>query len=278
MGAIDQWPTIPLSYKDPPDSPIQVRVLAKWDLFLGAIAAGLPIQDAMMKFLIKRAEIEACVRLGPEQRQRWNQARLAAKKTKFSAFDLEEIFDKIANGSPVTRAVNEVMNPNVAEPADGSSCSTDFMSLCTQDDDFKQHFEVAVRARALHVGEQILDISDGDGRGDYLDNGKGGFTPDGAKVNRDKLRVETRRALMSSWYPKLFGEKKGDVQVNVQINHAARLEEARSRRTSRSANKIPQKLIEATFKDAPAAAEPEKADWDDVPATAAESTVWREES
>lgn len=38
-----------------------------------------------------------------------------------------------------------------------------------------------MRARSPHVSEEILDISDGDGRGDYLDNGKGGLTPDGAR-------------------------------------------------------------------------------------------------
>lgn len=43
-------------------------------------------------------------------------------------------------------------------------------------------------------------------------------------MNRDKLRVDTRTRLMSAWYPKPFSEKKGDVQVNVQVNHARRLE------------------------------------------------------
>jgi hypothetical protein len=271
MAAVDTLPTIPLNIPDPPDSPVPMKVLAKWDLFIGEIAAGTPIEKAMMKYFIKRAEIEACVRSSSEQRQRWNEARLAARKREFSAFDVEEFFEQVSGGLPIVKAFEAVWG------GQSSVVFKNLMHLCAQDPDFKEMYQSALQTRALHESEAIRDIADGDGRGDYLDNGKGGFTPDGAKVNRDKLRVDTRYRLMSAWNAKMFGEKKGDVQVNVQVNHAARLEEARSRRTARSATKIPQRLIEATFKDVPPVEEA-ATDWDDVPREAAQSTVWREES
>lgn len=264
-------PATPRSFKDPPDSPVPVKVLTKWDLFLGEIAAGMKIEDAMMKFFIKRAEIEACIRLSPEQRQRWNEARMAGRKTVYSALDLEDFFRDISSGDTIKEAYNKVWQGCPSEHF------ANLMFLCTQDPEYKDMYEAALKARALQMSEQILEISNGDGTGDYLDNGKGGFTPDGAKVNRDKLRVETRRGLMSSWYPKLFGEKKGDTNVNVQINHAAALEAARSRRDTKGTVKpITHDVVEAAFRPR-AALPPAENEWDDVPKEAT-STVWREES
>jgi hypothetical protein len=269
MSKINTFPSTPRSLIDPKGRSAPANTMSKWALFLGDITTGTPLQDAMLKHRMKRAEIEACIRLSPEERQRWNDARMAARKRAWSAFDLEDIFAKIAAGTPVLKAiaaVRPVFNPEKG----GSSVVEDFMKLCTQDPEFKEMYEFALKSRAVIASEQIIDIADGDGR-DYLDNGKGGFTPDGAKVNRDKLRVETRRGLMSAWYPKLFSENKGDVQVNVQVNHAQRLEEARARRDTRSANRSPTAIVDAVFNDRPAVEEA-KPDWDDLP------TIWREET
>lgn len=266
MLSLETMPAIPRGLTQPAAPPTVQRVMSRWNLFLGEIAIGTPLQEAMLKHLVKSAEIEACIRSSPDERQRWNDARLAARKTKWSALDIEEIFAKISGGTPIHEAIRSV------RPLEDTS---DFTYLCTADPELHEQYMAACRSRAVLTGEEIITIADGDGD-DTLDNGKGGLTPHSAKVNRDKLRVDTRKALMSNWFPKLFGEK-AQTQVNVQINnHAARLEEARARRDTRTVKRlepaITSGVVDAAFKDYKPEAVKEA--WDDIAEPV--STVWRE--
>jgi hypothetical protein len=241
----------------------------RWTQFLGSIASGMQLADAMMKHYITRADIEACVRLDPAERQRWEEARIAGRKRKWSAFDLEEIFAEIAAGSPIKAAV-QATRP-------GSKAYKEFVDLCANDSEWKAQYEAALRARSLAESENIIEIADGDGD-DTLDNGKGGLVPHSAKVNRDKLRVETRSRLMAAWHTRMFGERKNDVQVNVQVNHAATLEEARSRAKQRRATKV-----EGTTRELPLVRVSDNdTDWDHIPKESGTepvlSTIWREET
>ncbi len=239
--------------------PDKTSTISRWTLFLGSIASGTSLEESMLKHYMKRADIEACIRIGAEERQRWNDARLAARKLKWSAFDIEDILARISGGMTVGDAVN-LSRPEGTE---------EFTFLCMNDPEWYELYMRALKSRALIVSEQIIEIADGDGSGDYLDNGKGGFIPDNAKVNRDKLRADTRTKLMGHWFPKLFGEKQG-TQVNVQINnHAARLEEARQRRDSRSSLKpLPEPIVDAVFNEAAAI---DQDSWDDL-----KDATWRE--
>jgi len=262
-----QVPATPRGLPNPGAPPVPQKTLSRWTLFLGELAVGTPLADAMLKHYMTRADIESCVRSAPEERARWNDARLAARKRAWSAFDIEDILGRIAAGTPITEAVDEVRPGGSAE----------FTYLCTADPDLHEQYLRALKSRAILLGEDTLKISDGDGD-DVLDNGKGGQIPNGAKVNRDKLRVETRTRLMSNWFPKLFGEK-AQTNVAVQIvNHAARLEEARGRAASRSATpRISQDIVEAAFREVPSREVPESpVEWDDLPKGAAISTQWLE--
>jgi hypothetical protein len=55
----------------------------RWDEFLGEIAAGMKLPDAMNKCHIARADIEAMCRLddGGLQRQRWLEARTGGRRS-----------------------------------------------------------------------------------------------------------------------------------------------------------------------------------------------------
>lgn len=259
---MSQIPSLPRTFKDPDaPPPAPVKTLTRWSLFLGDIAAGTPIQDAMLKHYMKRADIEACIRDNAEERQRWNEARLAARKRAWSAFDIEDILGRIAGGMPVVESVN-MSRPGAAD---------DFTFLCTADPAWNAMYMAALKARAILEGEKVLEIVD-DTSNDTIP-GRWGDVPNNAAVNRSKLRAESRMRLMGSWYPKLFGEKKGDTQVNVQVNYAAKLEEARARRDTRKALPLSRDVVDAVFQESPAEEKPE---WDDMPAEAPVSTVWRE--
>lgn len=236
-------PSTPLSLKDPPKPPTPQKTLSRWDQFLGSIAVGTPIQDAMMKHYMTRADIEACVRRAPEERARWNDARLAARKRAWTVFEVEDILKKISGGMPINDAVAEVKGHERC-----AAETEEFTYLCAVDPELHDQYMRACKSRAIIVGEEILKIAD-DPKDDTLP-GRWGDIPNQAAVNRAKLKVETRTKLMSSWFPKLFSEK-NSTQVNVQINnHAARLEEARQRASSRHVT-LPEKTVEAVFQDVP---------------------------
>jgi hypothetical protein len=249
----------PRGLPDPGAPPKPVQTLTRWTQFLGSIAAGIALPDAMLKHFISRADIEACVRSSAEERTRWDEARLAALKRGWSAFDFEDIFERIAGGMPVQEAICAVRG---AAAATGNAYSA-FNRIIIADSTLNEMYMAALKSRALVMSEQIIEIAD-DASNDMAHNDKGGEVPNNAAVNRSKLQVETRARLMGAWHTKMFGEAKQPVQVAVQINHAVRLEEARVRRDTRTVAKasIPQRVMDAAFSEAEVV--PEKPEWDDL--------------
>lgn len=258
----------PRGLPDPGAPPTAVKTLSRWAQFLGSIAAGVLLPDAMLKHFITRADIEAAVRSSAEERQRWDEARLAALKRGWSAFDFEDIFARIAGGDPIRTALESVKG------AMNGDLYSAFNRIIIADSVLHEMYLAALKARSLVMGEQIVEIADDDSK-DMAHNEKGDV-PNNAAVNRSKLRVETRARLMSAWNTRMFGEKKDNVQVNVQINHAQRLEEARGRAATRTPS-LPQRVIDAAFTDV----QPEERNaWDDLPTNTKDSepldTQWLE--
>jgi hypothetical protein len=75
--------------------------------------------------------------------------------------------------------------------------------------EFCDNYEHSTKERTLAMGEEILDIAD-DGTNDYMTITKGNNeynVEDREVTNRSKLRVETRKWLMSKMQPKKYGDK-----------------------------------------------------------------------
>jgi hypothetical protein len=237
--ALNLIPATPRTLTDPPPPVKPEKTMTRWTQFLGSVATGMALQDAMLKHFMTRADIEACVRLGIEERQRWNDARVAGKKSKFSAFDIEDILSRIARGCTIGDACQAV-RPGL---------QSEFVEICTQDPELNELYLRACKSRSFIESEKILDIAD-DKTDDVLDNGKV-LVPNQANVNRDKLRVETRARLMAAWNTRVFGENKHNVQVNVQVNHAEKLEQARARAKTKTVTRRQEATLEAEFKELP---------------------------
>ncbi len=234
-------PQTPISMVDPGKPPAPSRLLTRWEEFLGSIAAGMLLQDAMLKHFITRAEIEAKCLVAAEQK-RWNEARAAARRKNWSILDLELVFSEIGCGLTVADAVNDVKPGAYAG----------FHDIVTIDPELNAQYLAALKLRAMHVGEGILEIADCKDDDTLDTGGKAGVVPNNANVNRDKLRVEARLRLMKAWYPQVWGDKP-TTQVNVQINHAEKLEGARARarekRAIPSSRQLLDQAIEATFSE-----------------------------
>lgn len=75
--------------------------------------------------------------------------------------------------------------------------------------DFLEQYTRACHERSEAMAEDILDISD-DGTNDWMEVGRGDnkrTVVDNEAVQRSKLRVDTRKWLMSKMIPKKYGDK-----------------------------------------------------------------------
>lgn len=239
-----QVASTPRSLVDPGPPPTPEKTLTRWEQFLGSIAVGVHLQDAMLKHYMTRADIETCVRHSAENRAAWNDARVAALKRGWTTFDFEDIFERIAGGMGVMEALAEVK---------GAINSSVFNQIVTQDMGLNEQYLAALKAKSLVMQEQIVEMADTKDDDTIENHTKWGTTtlPNNAAVNRSKLQVETRLRLMAAWNTKMFGESKQSTQVNVQVNYAEKLESARTRSTQRAAPlpALTREFIDAAFAD-----------------------------
>jgi hypothetical protein len=261
-------PIIPRSMPDPPPAgPLAPRTLERWDQFLGAVASGMGLPEAKMKFLMTTADIEACARINDLQMQRWDDAVKAGRKRKWSVFQYDDIFGLLAEGKTIKDAQIAVMG----------TYDPHFAQLIVGDPELNARYRQALEIRALTVVEEVIPIIDDDSK-DTLDTLKGPI-PNMAAVSRSKLKGETRLRVAGYYNSKLFGEKKDNVNVQVNIDHVGSLEAARERAKLQDKRVTPKQMaaaIDATFSEKTVAAPAEQdTSWmDEQPADA----QWREES
>lgn len=114
----------------------------------------------------------------------------------------QELADKICE---ITATSNRGINSIAKEL--GISATVVFNWLL--DDDKKDFVEKYTRAKQLQaefLAEEILDIAD-DSRKDTIEHEEFGAMPDHEWMNRSRLRVDTRKWLMSKLMPKKYGDK-----------------------------------------------------------------------
>lgn len=195
---------------------LNTALLARWNEFLRAIAAGVPLESALLNNLLTTAELDLITRTDPMQDQRWLDARLAGEMVAWPALAFEDVCNRVSAGMAVNDAIAAVRggpDPSFFRVADGIPQR-------------KAQFMAAMRAWTLVQAQQLEQISDDTSR-DVLEGPKG---PQGnmAAVQRDRLRVDVRKTLLTAFNRELFGDQKASVQVTIN-NHAEQLEDARAR-------------------------------------------------
>ena len=112
-----------------------------------------------------------------------------------------EICSRIADGQSVRE---------IARSDDMPAMSTIFLWL-SKHKQFTEQYAQACEARAHYLAEELLDVSD-DGTNDWMErkNSDGeniGWSVNGEAIQRSKLRVDTRKWLLSKLQPKKYGDK-----------------------------------------------------------------------
>lgn len=249
---------------DPTETPAIVRALSRWHHFIGSVATGITVQDAMLKHLIKRSEIEAICRSNKQELKKYREAVLAGLRSAYSEMDLDELFNRVAMGLTINEAFVEVF---------GREITPTFYKLLREDTDLEERYQTALKTKATLEVEKVLEIVD-ETSNDTLDGPKGGEIPNMAAVQRSRLRADTRMALAGRWYRRLFGEDKDQTQVTVNVNLAERLERGIQR--LRGVALTQQERSEAIDAEVvPVVVQKMDTSWmDEKP----NETIWREES
>lgn len=215
-------PSSPLSLPSPgkpagtPDP-----LVRRWDSFIGSVAAGLPLPDAMLKHFVTRADIETMTRLpgeaGKTEAKRWAQARSAGKRMTYSLFDIEDIFERIASGMKVGEAVNAV------KPG---SCASSFLGVVNKDPDLIERYKEVKEVAVMMLMDQVTEIAD-DKEGDVLIQEKGP-APNMAAVQRSRLQMDARVLQARAHAPRYYSDKR-EQTITLNINAVERLERANAR-------------------------------------------------
>lgn len=78
--------------------------------------------------------------------------------------------------------------------------------------EFSEQYKLAMASRADAMFEEMIDIAD-DGRNDYLVNDDGDERLNTEHVQRSRLRLDTRKWMLSKMLPKKYGDKLTDETI-----------------------------------------------------------------
>lgn len=148
------------------------------------------------------------------------------RPTKYSDKLADRICRKIAEGYSVR---------SICKEKDMVSMQTLFRWL-RENDKFREQYVRACEERSYAQAEEIIDIAD-NATNDYMEKLEGdGYIFNSENVQRSRLRIDTRKWLMSKMNPKVYGDKLdmttngNDIGVALSAKQAEQLLKARADR------------------------------------------------
>jgi hypothetical protein len=205
---------------------------ATWSALIGMVATGVKMKDAAQKLGIRNCALEGALKTDKKRAEQWEEARLLALRQIWDIESMEAALASIASGSTVKQACAAVGM---------AGHENSFYSLVLKDPVIKTLYEEArlIQAEKMAI-DDLIEISDDTSQDETWD-GKS----NSAAVNRSRLQVDSRKWIASKMHYRRFGDKiQQDVEVNMVIDHAARLDAARKRKEAMHANRsntIPQR-------------------------------------
>jgi len=128
-----------------------------------------------------------------------NTRHAGGRPTKYT----QDLADEICEGITLGNSIR-----TVTKPEHMPAIST-FYKWLRLHDEFAKQYARACEERTEAMSEDILDIAD-DGGNDWMEVHKGdyeGWQLNGEALQRSRLRVDTRKWLMSKMKPKKYGDK-----------------------------------------------------------------------
>lgn len=113
---------------------------------------------------------------------------------------IAEICDRIADGETIRQIAKSEHMP---------AASTIYLALA-RDKDFSEHYAKAREAQLTRWEDELLEIAD-DGSNDWVERERQDGSIDtvlnAEHLNRSRLRVDTRKWIMSKRLPKVYGDR-----------------------------------------------------------------------
>lgn len=193
----------------------------KWQHLIGLVAEGMSTVNAIEQAGVRKFALEAQLRCDPKAKAQWEDAKTAALWRNWDLETIEIILAEVAMGETVKDSVQK----HTYEA--GPSALTSFYQLLLRDEIVKDMYDQAREIQSEKMAiDDIITISDNADE-DLTEDGK----PNAAAVNRSRLRVQSRQWIAERMSFKRFGDRKRvDLEANIVVDHAARLEEARRRK------------------------------------------------
>lgn len=217
-GGLVQSNKLPVGRMDTAAAALSDR---KWQSLLGLVATGVRVSDACKKLTVSKSQLEGILRADKAAKAAWEDAKLAAMRRVWDIDTVEDVLTKVAmnEAGGYLKSIIEDMG---LDPAS-------FYRLLLKDDEIRQMYEQAREVQAEIQADEMRQIAD-DGRNDSYVDDRGRARVDHDVVQRSKLRIDTLKWTMSKLHYKRFGDKiQQDVNANVVVDHAERLEKARRR-------------------------------------------------
>jgi hypothetical protein len=114
---------------------------------------------------------------------------------------------------------------------DGNPSHTTVYDWLKKDKEFSLHFASARESGEDLIAQECMEISEENPQVE-IPTKCGSYTAtDGAGIQRNRLRIDTRLKLLAKWNPKKWGDKQQvDMNVTGELKLAERLAEARKRK------------------------------------------------
>jgi len=187
----------------------------RWVDFVGRIEMGETIRDALAASKLTRPIFHGLIRTSKIHKTQYEEAKTAYLRSLWDDDTLDGVLGEIAAGKSVEDAC-----------AAFDRLPRQLHTLVIRDPFIYSAYEEAMKIKALSIAEETTAIAD-DMSDDVQLDGRG----NNAAVKRAEVRIDARKFHMSSWFSKVFGKNGNQpVNVNVTVNHAERLQEARARR------------------------------------------------
>ena len=189
----------------------------RWQTVIEATANGATIREAAKQakistrtidsFLISNVAASGQLR---DAKQLWNRREWPMEK-------IEDVLQHVALGKTVRQAFDKAgIERKLLAP---------LYQILLRDKAIRSLYDEARELAAESMADEIIDISD-ERSTDRDEDGK----IQHEVINRDRLRVDTRKFLMGRFVPKRFGDNKHiHHEGNVELNHAAILTGGRKR-------------------------------------------------
>jgi len=189
----------------------------RWKRVVEAVANGKDRKEAAKFANISKMTLDAYLVTNVIASSQLHEAKLLWFRREWPDERIDEVLERIMRGDTLPNAFKFL---GISEEHQSG-----IYRLMLRDNSVKKRYDEAREIQAETFVDDIITIAD-ETENDFLENGKGNHE----LVNRSRLRVDTRKFVMSTMNGKRFSEKKQiEHSGDLNINHAAVLSGGRKR-------------------------------------------------